>query len=423
MKFYASFDNNDGRLFCQNVDLVDLALKNGTPLLVTCEKRLKENFDKINKNFKKLYSKFKVNYAVKANSNPAILSIFRKLGSGVDTASLGEIYISKYSGYSLNDIIFTPNFASKESLKFVNDMGIKINFDDIGQFMYVAGDNPNFVSFIINPGIGGGEFPGIVTGGHETKFGLPAENALKAYKIAKKYGIKRFGIHMHGGSNNLDEQYFNNISKRFFKIAKEIMDELNIEFEYVDIGGGFGVPYRENEKTLNMENVAMNIVENFKDIIKKEDIELMVEPGRYLVADSTVLLGRVTYIKEYGKKIIGTDIGMNILIRPALYGAYHRIVVANNLNSENSWDVDIVGQICENTDKIAEKRKFPPVKVDDIIAVFNAGAYVYSMSSNYNGFLRPMEILIDEDSGINIIRERENYWDLISHVPLNKYIF
>ncbi|MEM0166986.1 MAG: hypothetical protein QXX91_05740 [Thermoplasmata archaeon] len=228
---------------------------------------------------------------------------------------------------------------------------------------------------------------------------------------------------MHGGSNNLDEQYFNNISKRFFKIAKEIMDELNIEFEYVDIGGGFGVPYRENEKTLNMENVAMNIVENFKDIIKKEDIELMVEPGRYLVADSTVLLGRVTYIKEYGKKIIGTDIGMNILIRPALYGAYHRIVVANNLNSENSWDVDIVGQICENTDKIAEKRKFPPVKVDDIIAVFNAGAYVYSMSSNYNGFLRPMEILIDEDSGINIIRERENYWDLISHVPLNKYIF
>ncbi|MFP3317834.1 MAG: diaminopimelate decarboxylase [Thermoplasmata archaeon] len=414
MKYYAAFENISGVLYSNGVNLVELARREGTPLLVASEKRLIENYNSIYENFTKNYNKFKINYAVKANSNPAILSIFKDLGSGADTASPGEIFIANYSGFSNDDIIFTPNFSSREVLREVLGMGIKINFDDIGQFEYVRDIRPGTVSFRINPGMGGGEFPGIVTGGHETKFGIPEDYAIKAYRIAKESGAREFGIHMHGGSNNLKEEYFKEITSKFFSIAKKIEDEVGIEFSFVDIGGGFGVPYRENERPLDMERVANYVVENFKVLAGKNEPVLMVEPGRYLVADSTVLLGNVTYIKNYGKRIVGTDVGMNILIRPALYGAYHRIAVANRLDAEEKDAVNIVGQICENTDKIAENRKFPEVEPDDIIAIFNAGAYVYSMSSNYNGFTRPEEILITRNGNTVVIRERENYGDLVA---------
>ncbi|MGC8986157.1 MAG: diaminopimelate decarboxylase [Thermoplasmata archaeon] len=423
MKYYADFENKGGNLYSGEVDLVDLARREGTPLLVTSERRLVDNYNSIYESFSKRYKKFKINYAVKANSNPTILSIFRRMGSGADTASMGEIYIARFSGFGSDDIIFTPNFAPRETLLEAYRMGIRINFDDIGQFQFIADIKPRHASFRINPGMGGGEFPGIVTGGHDTKFGIPEEHALRAYKLARKYGAGEFGIHMHGGSNNLSEEYFRLITQKFFGIARRIMDELNIEFSFIDIGGGFGVPYREEEKPLDMERVADYVTENLKNIIGSEEPMLMVEPGRYLVADSTVLLGRVNYIKNYGKKIVGTDIGMNILLRPALYGAYHRIVVANRLDSPPADTVRVVGQICENTDRIGDEIKMQEASEGDIIAVFNAGAYVYSMSSNYNGFPRPEEVLITGDGDVIIIRERERYHDLISGATLNRYMF
>lgn len=422
MKYSGVFENRRGRLYLDGVDLVDITLKEGTPLLVTSEKRLVENYETIQMNFSRLYEKFRINYAIKANSNPTILAIFRGMGAGADTASMGEIFIARYAGYPYADIIFTPNYAPASVLTEVVSMGIKTNYDDIGEYGYVKKLRPKVVSFRINPGIGGGEFPGIVTGGHGSKFGIPEEMAVRAYRYAKRNGANEFGIHMHAGSNNLSEEYFKKVTEKFFTIAKKIMKEVEIEFSYIDIGGGFGVPYRENESPLDMEKVASYVVENLKGIIGGMEPELMVEPGRYLVADSTVLLGRVNYVKKYERRIVGTDIGMNILIRPALYGAYHRAVIANKLDAQEEDEVDIVGGVCENTDRIAEGRRLPRVSVGDIIAVFNAGAYVYSMSSNYNGFLRPEEVLITKDSEVIVIREREKYQDLISRATVNKYI-
>lgn len=422
VKYGDIFENRGGRLYMDGVDLVDIALKEGTPLLVTSERRLVENYETIRGNFTRLYGKFRINYAVKANSNPTVLAIFRRLGAGADTASMGEIFLARYAGYSTADIIFTPNYAPASVLSDAVGMGIRINYDDTGEYEYVKKLKPDTVSFRINPGMGGGEFPGIVTGGHGSKFGIPEEMAVKAYRYAKRNGAREFGIHMHAGSNNLSEEYFKKITKKFFSIAKKIMDEVKIEFSYIDIGGGFGVPYRENERPLNMERVATYVVENLNGIIGSGEPELIVEPGRYLVADSTVLLGRVNHIKKYDRKIVGTDIGMNILIRPALYGAYHRIVIANRLNADEVEEVDIVGGVCENTDRIAESRRFPRARVGDIIAVFNAGAYVYSMSSNYNGFPRPEEVLVTGNSRVIVIRERERYQDLVSRATVNKYI-
>lgn len=320
--------------------------------------------------------------------------------------------------------MFTPNFQSRNDLLKALMSGIKINFDDISQYESIKDFRPEFVSFRINPGIGGGEFKGIITGGHETKFGIPEELAEKAYGLALKNGAKKFGIHMHGGSNNLDKEYFKKITDRFFKIVYRIQKNLNIKFDIIDIGGGFGVPYRDKEIPLDMDSVANFVIENFKNynLDKEKEPVLVIEPGRYLVANSTILIGTITGIKNYDKKIVGTDVGMNILIRPALYGAYHKILIANNLNQMNKENVDIVGQICENTDKIASNRPMPEVNINDKIVIFNAGAYVYSMSSNYNGILRPMELLIDKNKQIHIIRERENFNDLIKNVRIPDYL-
>ncbi|MEM3264878.1 MAG: diaminopimelate decarboxylase [Thermoplasmata archaeon] len=422
---FPHFLNKDGKLFLDNVDLSELAEKEGTPLLVTSEKRLISNYYSFYNSFSSRYKKFQINYAIKSNSNPSIISIFRKEGSGADAASLGELYIAKISGFSRDKIIFTPNYVSKEILKKAIDSGIVINFDDINQLELVKDSIPEILSFRINPGIGAGEFPGIVTGGHDSKFGIPESHSIESYKKAIKYGGKRFGIHMMAGSNNLDSEYFAKITAKFFDIVTKIQNELKITFEFIDIGSGFGVPYRPEENPLNMDSVSEKIIENLNEkILKKRSEEplLIAEPGRYLVADSTVLLGRITSIKNYDKMIIGTDVGMNILIRPALYGAYHHIVIANKLNETLKNKVTIVGQICENTDKIAENREFPDAKVNDVIAIFNAGAYVFSMSSQYNGLLRPKEMLIDRESEIHIIRERETYNDLVRNVKIPEYL-
>jgi len=418
------FLNKNGNLYIYDINLAEFSEERGTPLLVTSEERLENNYFSIYNSFQKFYKKFRINYAVKANSNPAILSIFRKLGSGADVASLGELFIAKFAGFEKEMISFTPNYASKESLEFAVKSGITINFDDISQLELIKESHPEIVSFRLNPGIGGGEFPGIVTGGHGSKFGIPEAHISKVYKKAMELGIKRFGIHMHGGSNNLNVEYFKKITEKFFNIASNLRKELDINFEFLDIGGGFGVPYRINEIPLNMEEVAEGIIDNFKKYYLKGKDEplLIVEPGRYLVADSTILLGKVTAIKNYDKKIIGTDIGMNILIRPALYNAYHHIAIANKLDAPLIDDVTIVGQICENTDKIAENRKFPETEVGDIICIFNSGAYVFSMSSNYNGFLRPEEILISKDSNIYTIRERDDYLDLVKNVKIPDHL-
>lgn len=418
------FNGRDGNLYIYNINLVDAARERGTPLLITSEEILEKNYFSIQNAFKKHYKNFRINYAVKANSNPSILSIFRKLGSGADIASLGELFLARFAGFEKEKIMMTSNFSSKDMLEFAMDSGITLNFDDVDQLELIKPKVPDIVSFRINPGIGGGEFPGIVTGGHGSKFGIPEEFANKAYRYAMDLGVKRFGIHMHGGSNNLDVNYFKAITEKFFTIARDLEKSLKIEFEFIDIGGGFGVPYRSDEEPLDMNAVAENVIENFNNQFSgKSEPLLMVEPGRYLVANSTVLLGKVTTIKNYDKKIIGTDIGMNLLIRPALYNAYHHITIANRLNARLNDDATIVGQVCENTDKIAEQRKFPIAESNDILCVFNAGAYVYSMSSNYNGFLRPEEILVSKDSKIYVIRERENYPDLIRNVKMPAYLY
>ncbi len=400
------------------MDLTSIAKKYGTPLLVTSENKLRENCRRLKGAFDRNYGYSAFKYAIKANPNPKIVSIIADEGFGADASSPAEIEFALASGMKRDDILFSPNYASRQELVHALKEGVAINFDDLGQFETLSRFGvPKVVSFRLNPGFGSGEFAGIVTGGPNAKFGIPPADIEKAYRIAKDEGVERFGIHMMTGSNVLDPKYFADITSKMLKTAGRISKSVGIGFEFVDIGGGFGVPYRMGENELDIERTARVVAGAFREGCERYGLEkprLMVEPGRYLVADTTVLLGTVNHVKRYAKTFIGTDVGMNTLLRPALYGAYHEVALANRMKAKVLERASVTGEICENTDVIANDRMLPVARDGDVVAFFNAGAYVYGMSSNYNSRPRPAEALIRSSGRVALIRRHETTKDLFS---------
>ena len=293
--------------------------------------------------------------------------------------------------------------------------GVAINLEDISQIDRLAKFGlPEILCLRINPGIGSGKYEGLVFAGKDAKFGIIEEQVVDAYKKAQRYGIKKFGIHMMTGSCITDYKYFEAITAKLLDIAGKVRRETNIRFEFIDIGGGLGVSYKPGESDLDIEKTAKSVGEVFKKKIKEHDLGepyLKIEPGRYLVCEPGILLARVVSIKKAYKKFVGVDAGMNTLLRPALYNAYHEIVVANKLNSPKVETVNIVGQICENTDQLAKDREMSDINLGDVIAVLNAGSYGYAMGSQYN--TRPMcaEALVKNGKSC-IIRKRETVDDI-----------
>lgn len=411
-----TFSNSSGELYIEGVSAKKISEEFGTPIYVTSEKRIRNNFRRLYKEFSN-GTNFRLYYAVKANSNLAILSILRSEGAWADCSCPAEIYEASLAGFPEDKMLYTGNYNSREELEFALKSGVTINFDDGSIIDKIpTGAVPEAVCFRINPGIGKGGKEGLVFAGPDSKFGSPEDVARYGYKRAKEMGVKRFGIHMMTGSNVLDPRYFPQITEILMNIAGRIARELQIEFEFVNIGGGFGIPYRPDELPLPIDEVAKSVVDVFKaksEEYKMNNPELAVEPGRYLVGDSSVLLARVCHIKTRDKIFVGLDAGMNTLLRPALYGAYHPILVANNLDSKEEVAVNICGQVCENTDMIAKDRLLPSVKEGDLLAIFNAGAYGFSMASQYNNRPRPSEVLISGNQA-ELIRRRETMSDLIS---------
>ncbi|SMD31404.1 diaminopimelate decarboxylase [Picrophilus oshimae] len=408
-----NFQYKGNSLFLDDVELKSLAHQFGTPLIVLSEKRINNNYLKIKSAFSKHFRHFKVHYALKANSNPAVISILRRLGAGADAANPNEAEIAMYSGISPDNIIMTGNNLSYNDLKRALEMNIKINFDDVNQMNILKNELPDIISFRINPGYGNGEFTGIKTAGPSSKFGIPMNEALNGYRTALNAGVKKFGIHMMAGSNNLDPGYFYELSGIFAGIIKTINNELGISFDFIDIGGGFGVPYK-NEAALDINETARLIAMALDGIMDSNpDAEIIIEPGRYLVADAGIALATVTDLKNYGRSIAGTDLGMNILIRPALYGAVHEIICINK-NDDKLFNYDITGQICENTDFTGLNVKLPGLEPGDILGIMNAGAYVSSMSSNYNSLSRAAEVLISDDN-VHLIKKRDDIRDIINN--------
>ncbi|HUK26997.1 MAG TPA: diaminopimelate decarboxylase [Candidatus Acidoferrales bacterium] len=409
---------SEGRLRIGKREVVELASSFGTPCYVTDEQRVRHNCRRLIAAFERGYKKFRLNYAVKANNNLAILNILRQEGAGADCSCIEELNLAALAGFRHDQLLYSGNYNSDYELAQGIESLAAVNLDDANLLhRLLKYGKPEVLSFRVNPGMGEGQYPGLVFGGENTKFGVTESNIVQAYAQAKEKGIKKFGIHMMTGSNVLNLDYFISVTRKLFEIAGKISRELGLDFEFVDVGGGFGVPYRPDESPLDIEKLGLRVSELFKEFVetmKVGDPYLMVEPGRFVVCDSTVLLGRVHHIKQVGSKIfVGTDIGMNTLLRPALYGAYHHIYVANKPLSKPESTVTVCGQVCENTDILAKDRSLPRLEIGDVIAVMNTGAYGYSMSSQYNSRPRPTEILVN-DGQAETIRERETVMDLVA---------
>jgi len=374
---------------------LELAKIYGTPLYV---------YDKIMilqriKELKEAFPNLQICYAVKANSNPEILKLIAAEGLGADCSNRIELEYARRAGFDMSKCIFTSVNPKNEDLEKALELDVLINLDDISIFKrLVKIGTPDKICFRINPGFGKGKFPGIVVGGHGTKFGMNEDLTLEAFKLAKSFGVKRFGIHMMTGSCVLNEEYFEELTLVIQDIVERLEKTLNIKFESIDIGGGLGVPYEKHERKLNLKSIGDKI-----SIIYRHPAKLIMEPGRFIVAESGTLLTEVTTIKN---NFIGVDAGMSTLLRPALYGAYHPIILANNTEAEFVQEINIVGPICENTDFFAKNRAMPKINEGDILAIQVVGAYGFVMASQYNGILRPAEVLV-EHSEHKLIRERE----------------
>ncbi|HEY0196124.1 MAG TPA: diaminopimelate decarboxylase [Methanobacterium sp.] len=411
--------NDQGNLSIGGADALKLAEEYGTPLYVVDEDRVRDNYNRINKAFSSQYSDFKIFYACKANTNLAVMRILEEEGSSIDAVSSGEIYTSLLAGYSPERILFTGNNATDEELKFALETGVRINLDSVSaleRLSQLPGAECREISFRVNPKVGAGHHNHCITGGDLSKFGVMEEEAVNAYGQAIDLGFKPVGIHSHIGSGILDPEPFKLAVHTLMDTAGHVYRELGVQFEFVDFGGGMGIPYEPQESLLDINKFAEEIVGLFKEKLYQYNMgnpTLCLEPGRYIVGDASYLLTRVNTIKQSYRKFAGVDAGFNTLLRPTMYGSYHHIVSAHDPLAEPTQEIDIAGNICESGDLFARGRPMPDLKEGDLLAILNAGAYAFSMSSQYNSRPRTAEVLVKDDES-DLIRERETFADLLS---------
>lgn len=411
--------NDKGHLDIGGADAVDIADEFGTALFVIDENRIRDNYNRFYNAFSKYYPDFRVYYACKANTNLAVLKILEEEGCCIDAVSPGEVYTSKKLGFDGDRILFTGNNVTTEELKFVYEQGAVINLDSVSALKRLAEViDPNGVkiSFRVNPMVGAGHHDHCITGGVMSKFGIMESEAVEVYKLARELGFNPVGMHSHIGSGILDPEPFKLAIESTMGIAGKVHQEAGIDFEFVDFGGGVGIPYTPEESIVDIDKFAEENIKLFKEKLEEYDMgnpTMYLEPGRYLVGDASVLLVRVNSVKQSYRKFIGVDAGFNTLLRPAMYDSYHHIVVANRMNDEAVEKVDIAGNVCESGDLFARDRMMPEVEEGDLLAILNAGAYGFTMSSNYNSRPKEAEVLV-KDGECFVVRERETFDDLFN---------
>jgi diaminopimelate decarboxylase len=411
------FENRNGELYVDSVSTMELAKKYDTPLYVISEKRISENYNRLRKSLTSNYPKVRIHYAAKANSNLSVLKILEKEGAFLDVVSPGEVSMALASGFSPDRILFTGTSVRTDELEFLVNSNVTVNIDSLSQLdRLLKLSVPKILSVRVNPEVGAGLHSHVITAGRQSKFGLWEANAMQAYETCKNAGVERFGIQMHIGSGILDSNPFVQALEKLLNIAEKVHERLGIVFEFVDMGGGLGVPYKPEDKELDLEDFSEKVLSLFKSRIKKDGLGepfFCVEPGRYLVADTSILLTAVNTVKTTPfKQFIGVDAGLNTLIRPTMYGSYHHILVANKLNAPEEATCDVVGPICESGDALAKDRRLPLIKERDLLAVLNAGAYGFAMSSQYNARPRAAEVLVKHGKA-TLVREREQLNDLM----------
>lgn len=355
---------------------------------------------------------FREYFAVKALPNPAILKIMKDEGFGFDCSSVTELMLSRGIGARGDDIMYTSNNTSQREFTMANeDGGCILNLDDLSLLEKMT-YTPELLCFRYNPGDqrNGND---IIGNPMEAKYGVSRDQITEAYSQAKKRGVKRFGIHTMLASNELNYEYMIQTSQMLLDLTEELEEVLNIRFEFINIGGGMGIPYLPEDQPFDIAAMARGITEQFVDYKKRRGYmpALYMESGRFMTGPHGVLVVKAINRKEIYRTYVGVDACMTALMRPAMYGAYHHIEVLDKDPVNGSETVDIVGSLCENNDKFAIQRELPPICDGDILIIHDTGAHGHAMGFNYNGKLRPQELMLCEGGRVELIRRAETEAD------------
>jgi diaminopimelate decarboxylase len=411
----------DGILYFVGMNTLDIAKKYGTPIYIISEEIIRKRYFELKGILNSEYKNNTIYFAVKANSNLSVLKILDSEGASFDCTSTGEIYSCLKVGIPPSKIIYTGNMFTNSDFEFAVKNEIHVNLDSISQLERLAkiydeqGKEKTSISYRINPEFGAGHHSHTITAGKTIKFGILEEQVLDAYSKARELGFKKFGTHIHIGSGIINARDFEKAVDKYLSIIINLIDNLDLKIEFINFGGGLGIPYRPEEESLDL-NLYKNIVlKKFKSLIKDAslgDPKFMIEPGRYLSAESSIILTQINTLKDNGFKLFaGTDAGFNTLIRPTMYGAYHHIVTCSEKREKEILMYDVVGPICESGDVMGKERELRKLDEGDYLAILDTGAYGFTMSSLYNSRPRPAEILISQGK-THLIRKKETFEDL-----------
>ena len=391
-------------------DLLKLAEEFGSPLYVYDAEKIKSQYNRLSNAFSKV-PRLRINYAVKALSNIAILQLLKSIGSNLDTVSIQEVKLGLYAGFKPEQIIYTPNGVSFEEIEEAASLGVQINIDNLSVLEHFGTKHPKVpVCIRINPHVMAGGNSNISVGHIDSKFGISIHQMPHILRIVENTKMHINGIHMHTGSDILDIEVFLYAAEILFEAANNFK-----ELDFLDFGSGFKVPYNKGDIETNIEELGKKLTKRFLvfEASYGRELTLAFEPGKFLVSEAGYFLAKVNVVKQTTSTVFaGIDSGFNHLIRPMLYGSQHFIENISNPKGKERF-YTVVGYICE-TDTFANNRRIAEIKEGDLLCFRNAGAYCFSMSSNYNSRYKPAEVLWKDGKGI-LIRARETFEDLLKN--------
>ncbi|UFH46173.1 diaminopimelate decarboxylase [Flavobacterium galactosidilyticum] len=394
----------------QSKDLLQLAEQYGSPLYVYDAAKIQSQYNRLSKAFSKV-NKLRINYAMKALSNVAILQLLQEMGSGLDTVSIQEVMLGLHAGYEPDRIFYTPNGVSLEEIEEVNAMGVQINIDNLSILEQFGTKYPHVpVCIRINPHVMAGGNANISVGHIDSKFGISVHQLPHLVRIVENTKMNIVGIHMHTGSDILDIEVFLYAAEILFDAAKSFKN-----LEFLDFGSGFKVPYKKDDIETDIEELGKKLSKRFNAFCVEygKELTLIFEPGKFLVSEAGYFLAKVNVVKQTTSTVFaGIDSGFNHLIRPMFYGSQHHIENISHPKGKERF-YSVVGYICE-TDTFANNRRISEIKEGDILSFRNAGAYCFSMASNYNSRYKPAEVLWMNGEG-HLIRAHETFEDLLKN--------
>ncbi len=393
-----------------------------TPFYIYDEKAIRDNARRFRAAF--AWNKgFKNYFAIKACPNPFLIKLLKDEGFGADCSSLPELLLARHVGLTGADIMFTSNNTPAREFIAAREANAIINLDDITHipFLEQHAGLPERLCFRYNPGpLKGGN--AIIGKPEEAKYGFTREQLFEGYKTLKAKGVKHFGLHTMVASNELNPQYFIDTAALLFELVIDLRKMIGITFDFINLGGGIGIPYRPDQDAVDLDLVSRGIQDAYNRIFIASghpELDLLMECGRMVTGPYGYLVSRVTHIKKTYRTYVGLDACMANLMRPALYGSYHHITVMGKENAPRTLLCDVTGSLCENNDKFAINRELPQVDVGDLIVIHDTGAHGYAMGFQYNGKLRSAELLAREDGSILPIRRAETVDDYFATLDFN----